>query len=152
MALTIEQVIGANVAHLRRESGMTQVELGRALEPFTGSTWSHSNLSLAEKGRRGWSANDVLSVAMVFQVPVWALFTPRPDQAGDLHTAGQAVVTQAEWITRTAAPSAAAPADAEQVNREVERVTEAARKAIANILFVRPTREDGPDGPEETAL
>ncbi len=136
---TIEQIIGARVAQLRAEHGMTQVELGRRLEPYTGLAWSRQNLRNAEVGNRAWSANDVLAVAMVFGVTVAELFTPLPDQRGDVVTAGGGVITAAALAARTASSATIPAQDAATLLRESARLAE-----TIHTLF-GPMASAGPD-------
>ena len=121
---TVEQIIGARVAHLRAEHGLTQVELGQRLEPYTGLAWSRQNVRNAEVGKRGWSANDVLAVACVFGVSIAELFTPLPGQRGGVVTAGGAVVSAAELSARTASTAAIPAQDAASLVRESARLAE----------------------------
>lgn len=121
---TIEQIIGARVAQLRAEHGMTQVELGRRLEPYTGLAWSRQNLRSAEVGNRAWSANDVLAVASVFGVSIAELFTPLPGQRGNVVTAGGAVINPAALAARTASSAAIPAQDAATLVRESARLAE----------------------------
>jgi transcriptional regulator with XRE-family HTH domain len=121
---TIEQIIGARVARLRVEHGMTQVELGQRLEPFTGLAWSRQNLRNAEVGNRAWSANDVLAVASVFGVSIAELFTPLPEQRGHVVTAGGAVIKAADLAARTTSQAAIPAQDAATLVRESARLAE----------------------------
>ena len=136
---TIEQIIGARVARLRVEHGMTQVELGRRLEPYTGLAWSRQNLRNAEVGNRAWSANDVLAMASVFGVSIVELFTPLPDQRGDVVTAGGAVIEAADLAARTASLTAVPAQDAATLVRESARLAE-----TIHTLF-GPMASAGPD-------
>jgi Helix-turn-helix domain len=141
-ALTIEQVIGARVAHYRRERGMSQTEFGHLLEPFTGSAWSRANLGLAENGRRSWSANDILSAAMALQVPIAELFTPMPDQHGELHTAGGAVVTSTELAKRTARPALIPTADAQALTADAEALADKVATFVRWMTTDTDTKEN----------
>ncbi len=133
MSFSIEQVIGARVAQLRRERGMTQVEFGQALEPYTGTVWSRQNLGSAESGRRGWTANDMIAVAMVLDATIADLLTPTPEMSGDLRTTGGATVTAPELAMRTARPLALPAADAADVTRDAENLYIKV-KAIMNVI------------------
>jgi transcriptional regulator with XRE-family HTH domain len=142
---TIEQVIGARVAHLRAEHGMTQVELGQRLEPFTGLAWSRQNLYNAESGNRAWSANDLLAVATVFGVSIAELFTPLPGQGGGIVTAGGAVVTAAALSVRTASPAAIPAQDAAMLVRESARLAETIRSLFgsADVAGSATSKKEG---------
>lgn len=137
---TIEQIIGARVARLRVEHGMTQVELGRRLEPFTGLAWSRQNLRNAEVGNRAWSANDVLAVASVFGVSIAELFTPLPDQRGDVVTAGGAVIKAAELAVRTASLASVPAQDAATLVRESARLAETIHTLFGSVASTGPDK------------
>ena len=137
---TIEQIIGARVARLRVEHGMTQVELGRRLEPYTGLAWSRQNLRNAEVGNRAWSANDVLAVASVFGVSIMELFTPLPDQRGGVVTAGGAVIKAAELAARTASSAAIPAQDAATLVRESARLAETIHTLFGSVTSAGPDK------------
>jgi hypothetical protein len=105
---TIEAIIGARVARLRRDQGMTQAQLGQALEPYTGLAWSRANVSNAEAGARAWTASDVLAVCMTLRISPSVLFMPLPDQLGDVQTAGNRVIASDEIRDVLALPNMAA--------------------------------------------
>lgn len=137
---TIEQVIGARVAQLRTQHGMTQTDLGRQLEPYTGLAWSRQNVRSAEVGIRAWSANDVLAVASVFGVSIAELFTPLPDQRGGVVTAGGAVLKAADLAARIA-PLASVPAqDAATLVRESARLAETIHALFGSVASTRPNQ------------
>ena len=142
---TIEQIIGARVARLRVEHGMTQVELGRRLEPYTGLAWSRQNLRNAEVGNRAWSANDVLAVVSVFGVSITELFTPLPDQRGNVVTAGGAIIKPAELIARTASSAAIPAQDAATLVRESARLAETIYTLFGPMASAGPdtSKKDG---------
>lgn len=123
----IEQIIGARVAHLRAEHGMTQAELGQRLEPYTGLAWSRQNVRNAEVGNRAWSANDVLAVSTVFGVSIAELFTPLPGHRGGVVSAGGAVLTASDLAARTASSSGIPSQDAAALVRESARLAETIR-------------------------
>ena len=137
---TIEQIIGARVARLRVEHGMTQTELGRRLEPYTGLAWSRQNLRSAEVGNRAWSANDVLAVATVFGVSIAELFTPLPDQRGNVVTAGGAVIKSAALAARTASPTAIPVQDAAMLVRESARLAETIHTLFGPATVAGPAK------------
>lgn len=130
---SIEETIGARVARLRRELGMTQAELGQAMEPYTGLVWSRANVSNAEAGVRAWTASDVLAACMVLGVSPAVLFTPLPDQIEGVQAPSGRVITSDEMRGIVTTPSAAALSDesavyvATEANRlrgELSRLTE----------------------------
>jgi transcriptional regulator with XRE-family HTH domain len=130
---SIEEIIGARVARLRKEQGMTQAELGRAMAPYVGLSWSRANVSNAEAGSRAWTASDVLAVCMTLRVSPVVLFTPLPDQVGGVQTAGSNVITPDEMqgilaLSDTVALSdetaAYIAAEAGRLRAEISRLTE----------------------------
>lgn len=75
--MKIEEVIGANLARLRDEKGMSQSQLGDAVAEHLGKPWSRQAVSAAEKGRRAFTAADLLALARTLDVSVPALFLLR---------------------------------------------------------------------------
>jgi transcriptional regulator with XRE-family HTH domain len=81
--MTLNQVVAANLARYRKESGLTQRELGEMVG------WSPVSVSEAERSRDGrlhreFDADEIGSLALALGVPVIALFLPPP---GDDETA-----------------------------------------------------------------
>lgn len=61
----VPEIVGRNVRRAREERGLTQAELGAALEPLLGRAWSTQAVSAAEKGRRDFAAEDVMALSIV---------------------------------------------------------------------------------------
>ncbi|MER6199810.1 helix-turn-helix transcriptional regulator [Streptomyces sp. NPDC001586] len=72
--MKIEEVIGVNVARLRDGKEMSQSQLGEALSEHLGKSWSRQAVSAAEKGRRAFTAADLLGLARTLEVSVPSLF------------------------------------------------------------------------------
>ncbi|MEU3413739.1 helix-turn-helix transcriptional regulator [Streptomyces sp. NPDC006658] len=75
--MKIEEVIGANVQWIREDQGMTQAQLGEAVAAHLGKPWSRQAVSAAEKGRRAFSAADLLALALVLDVTIPSFFLLR---------------------------------------------------------------------------
>lgn len=74
--MRIEEVVGRRVAELRDTTEMSQQELGRRLGELLGRPWSRQAVSAAEKGRRAFTAAEILALAHVFEVPVARFYSP----------------------------------------------------------------------------
>lgn len=72
--MKIEQAIGANVARVRKERGLSQTDLGQAIEQHQGRPWSRQAVSAAEKGQRAFSAADLMALARVLDVSIPSFF------------------------------------------------------------------------------
>ncbi|MBB6437210.1 helix-turn-helix transcriptional regulator [Streptomyces candidus] len=72
--MRIEEVIGANVARLRDGKELSQSQLGEALAEHLGKPWSRQAVSAAEKGRRAFTAADLLALSRTLDVSVPTLF------------------------------------------------------------------------------
>ena len=75
-------VIGYNVAYFRRAAGLTQEQLGEPLG------WTKVAVSAAERSWDGkrvrkFDADEILRIALVFKLPVAALFLPPEDDGRD---------------------------------------------------------------------
>ncbi len=73
--MKVSEAIGARVRQRREELGMSQRELGQRLREVLGRTWSGQAVSAAEKGRRGWAAEDLVAVSYILGSPVAWFFT-----------------------------------------------------------------------------
>lgn len=72
--MKIEEVIGSNMRRVREERGLSQTDLGQAIEPHQGRAWSRQAVSAAEKGQRAFSAADLMALALVLDVSIPSLF------------------------------------------------------------------------------
>lgn len=75
--MKIEELIGVNVMRRREALEMSQAQLGEALGKHLGNAWSRQAVSAAEKGRRAFSAADLLALARALDTSIPALFMPR---------------------------------------------------------------------------
>ncbi|MGC9381590.1 helix-turn-helix domain-containing protein [Streptomyces sp. MH13] len=75
--MKIEEVIGANLQWIREDQEMTQTQLGEAVAEHLGRPWSRQAVSAAEKGRRAFSAADLLALALVLDVSIPSFFLLR---------------------------------------------------------------------------
>lgn len=74
--------VGQHLVSLRRRAGMSQVEAGRLIAAHLGATpWSRQAVSAAEKGRRNWTADDMMALAAAFGVTAGSLFDDVPECA-----------------------------------------------------------------------
>jgi transcriptional regulator with XRE-family HTH domain len=81
--VTVNQVVAWNIAWLRRETGVTQRELGEVLG------WSNVSVSEAErswdgKRTREFDAEELIALSLAFGVPLNALFLPPLDDGRDV--------------------------------------------------------------------
>ncbi|MFG2837059.1 helix-turn-helix domain-containing protein [Streptomyces zaomyceticus] len=84
-ALTINQVVSYNLARIRRSRGYTQDEAAQLLERASGKRWTSATLSAAERsvktGRsKFFDANEIVTFARVFRVPLSYFFMPLETQ------------------------------------------------------------------------
>jgi hypothetical protein len=80
--VTAAEIISRNVRRLRRARGWTQTEAAHRFSEITGQPQSNASWSAGEQvgksRQRQWSANDIASLAVLFDVPVGDLFEPQP--------------------------------------------------------------------------
>lgn len=74
--MRLEEVIGANIAERRSNRGLSQTELGEALGQYLEKAWSRQAVHTAEKGRRSFTAAELIALAMVLGVELPELLTP----------------------------------------------------------------------------
>lgn len=72
----VEQAVGLQVRDRREALGLTQVQLGRQLEPLLGRPWSRQAVSAAEKGDRSFGAAELVALASVLHATVGDLLRP----------------------------------------------------------------------------
>jgi transcriptional regulator with XRE-family HTH domain len=75
----IGQVIGERVRAQREERGWTQAKLGEHVGSYLGQDWSRQAISAAEKGKRSFTAAELLTFADVLGVSISYLMTPPPE-------------------------------------------------------------------------
>ncbi|MGY5069386.1 helix-turn-helix domain-containing protein [Streptomyces griseus] len=95
--MKIEEAIGANLARLREEAGLSQAQLGNALGSYLEKPWSRQAVSGAEKGRRAFTAAELIALALSLGVSLDFLLMPvSPQELTDL-LPGKAEITAAAY-------------------------------------------------------
>lgn len=89
--MELEEVIGTKLARLRDARGMSQAQVGEALPEYLGKPWSRQAVSAAEKGRRAFTAAELVSLALSLRVSLVELLIPL-DGADELELPGGAKV------------------------------------------------------------
>lgn len=74
--MKIEDVIGANIAAARKRAGITQSDLGIQLGELLGIEWSRQAVWAAERGKRSFTASELLAFAHTLDTTISHLFTP----------------------------------------------------------------------------
>jgi 8-oxo-dGTP diphosphatase len=75
--LRVEQYVGQRIRHRRDdELNMTQDEFGRRLGHWLGRAWSRSTVSVAESGKRAFTAAELVAIAHVLDTTPAYLLTP----------------------------------------------------------------------------
>ena len=80
---TPNQVVAANLARLRQRRGLTQAEAARQLSAVAGKEWTEAMVAHAERSVTGnrvreFTADDLVTLARAFDVPVLYFLTPPP--------------------------------------------------------------------------
>jgi transcriptional regulator with XRE-family HTH domain len=75
----VEELIGQRIRSRRDGLEMTQEQLGKRLGDILGLEWSRQAVSAAEKGRRGFTAAELVGIAFALETSVGNLLTPSPD-------------------------------------------------------------------------
>jgi transcriptional regulator with XRE-family HTH domain len=74
--MKIEEAIGRNIEAMRVSAGLSQAELGRELGRYLGGEWSRQAVSAAEKGRRSFTAQELVALAFQLRTTVPQLMQP----------------------------------------------------------------------------
>lgn len=83
--LTVDEIVGANIRHLRRDAGLTQSQLARVLSFFGGERWSHQWVSVREKGKTPTTVAQACLIAYALGVSVAQLLIPNAEsQTGEI--------------------------------------------------------------------
>jgi transcriptional regulator with XRE-family HTH domain len=80
---TPNQVVAGNLVRLRQRRGLTQGEVARLLSAVAGREWSEAMVAHAERSVTGnrvreFTADDLVTLARAFDVPVLYFLTPPP--------------------------------------------------------------------------
>ena len=80
---TPNQVVAGNLVRLRQRRGLTQAEVARLLSSVAGKEWSEAMVAHAERSVTGnrvreFTADDLVTLARAFDVPVLYFLTPSP--------------------------------------------------------------------------
>jgi len=80
---TPNQVVAGNLVRLRQRRGLTQGEVARLLSAVAGKEWSEAMVAHAERSVTGnrvreFTADDLVTLARAFDVPVLYFLTPPP--------------------------------------------------------------------------
>ena len=80
---TPNQVVAGNLVRLRQRRGLTQAEVARLLSSVAGKEWSEAMVAHAERSVTGnrvreFTADDLVTLARAFDVPVLYFLTPAP--------------------------------------------------------------------------
>jgi transcriptional regulator with XRE-family HTH domain len=76
--MTARELVGVRIREARERLNMTQEELGRALVPYLGKAWPRQAVFVAERGRRAFTVEELLSLAAALGTSVTFLLSP-PD-------------------------------------------------------------------------
>lgn len=95
--MRLEEAIGRNVARLREVSGLSQAQLGDALAGYLGKPWSRQAVSAAEKGRRAFTAAELVSLALVLKTSLDLLMLPGAMGSHGSLLPGDAEITEREY-------------------------------------------------------
>jgi transcriptional regulator with XRE-family HTH domain len=77
----VEEYVGQRIRARRDELGLTQEEFGRRLGELLGRPWSRSTVSVAENGRRAFTAAELVAIASVLETSPAGLLTPPPGES-----------------------------------------------------------------------
>ncbi|MGH3220225.1 MAG: helix-turn-helix transcriptional regulator [Streptosporangiaceae bacterium] len=74
--MRVEEYVGQRIRDRREELGMTQEDLGIGIGNLLGSPWSRQTVSAAEKGKRAFTAAELVVIAKVLETRAARLLTP----------------------------------------------------------------------------
>ncbi len=74
--MRIEEVVGRRLRQAREEAGLTQEQLGQEMRKFLAKPWPGQQVSVAEDGRRKFTAEELFALCMILRRPASAFFVP----------------------------------------------------------------------------
>lgn len=77
--MRVEELVGRRVREIREDLGMSQGQLGEEIGKLLSKPWSRQTVSMAELGRRAFTAAELIALAHVLGVHVGQMFTPPVD-------------------------------------------------------------------------
>jgi transcriptional regulator with XRE-family HTH domain len=77
------QIVGRNILRLREFRGWSQRELASYARKSSKETLSHKTVANIERGEHKTTAGKLIAIADAFEVEVWQLFIPLPEQIGE---------------------------------------------------------------------
>lgn len=98
--MQIEQVIGTRIATAREQSGITQGELGKRVGEWLGQDWTRQAIWAAEKGKRSFTAAELITFSYALNVAPDFLLTP-PVEVREVHLPSGAVISRHEFNNHT---------------------------------------------------
>ncbi|MET7900344.1 helix-turn-helix transcriptional regulator [Streptomyces sp. NPDC005355] len=103
--MRLEEAIGWNIAQMRAQQELSQADLGEALGVYLEKPWSRQAVHSAEKGKRAFTAAELVAFSLVLQCELPDLLTPHgPARAGDIELPNGSV--PAMKIAEVVAPEA----------------------------------------------
>lgn len=82
--MNMHQMVGKRVKEARLRAGLSQEELGLAVERLMGQRWTNKVVSFLEHGDRQLDSSELLIVAAVLGVPIHELMRPEPGEQIEL--------------------------------------------------------------------
>lgn len=76
--MRVEEMVGQRIRQARERVNITQEQLGEWLEPFLGRAWARQSVSLAEQGKRAFTAAELVAIAFVVGVAPGVLLQMPP--------------------------------------------------------------------------
>ncbi|MFI0134756.1 helix-turn-helix transcriptional regulator [Streptomyces luteogriseus] len=81
----MEETIGLNIAQLRTQQELSQADLGEALGVYLEKPWSRQAVHSAEKGKRAFTAAELVAFALVLECELPYLLAPHgPARRGNI--------------------------------------------------------------------
>jgi transcriptional regulator with XRE-family HTH domain len=98
--MRIEEVVGRRLREAREEAGMTQQQLGEAMANYLEKKWPGQQVSLAEDGKRKFSAEELFALCEILMRPASYFFIPGAG-VSDIDVPGRNGVVAAERARET---------------------------------------------------
>lgn len=127
-------MIGRNMRRVREGRGLSQTDLGQAVTEQLGKPWSRQAVSAAEKGRRYFTAADLMALARILDTSLPSLLLLAGRDASEVDLAEGAHVPAEEYQRRILAGiedagRALTSSDLEELQAVADKMRDSHRRA-----------------------
>jgi len=148
--MKVQELVGRRLQMARESTGLTQEQLGEMMASFLGKAWPRQQVSLAESGKREFTAVEMFALCMALTRPASYFFLPM--QVEDVIEAPQGGTNvNGDWATGVQLTGGGQPWDAAQpivagivqpLPEQLRRIESLAKQVREQVSIIRRTVTD----------